>query len=160
MKKKNNLELFIFFVFFLIVIIGIPAYIFQYSLYSCIIFVVGFSILIGSYLISLSIFPESETKKNWSRNSVINLSVSLTFVAIYLFSIDKFEDYELHKFGIRTYGIIKSRVRSKSSKYFSVSFQNKKGNQFESKTYDNSYKLGDTISVLYSERIPEINREY
>lgn len=118
----------------------------------------GFLILVGSYLICLSIFPESETKKSWSRNSVINLSVSLAFVAIYLFSIDKFEDYELDKFGIRTYGIIKSRVRSRSSKYFLVSFHNKRGNQFESKTYENSYKLGDTVSVLYSERIPEINR--
>lgn len=160
MSMKNNLETFAFLSFFVVVVLGIPAYIFQYSLYSCVTFIIGLLVFAGAYWCAISIFPEEESAEKWNKNGVINLFIAVVFTFIYITAVDKFEENEINKFGIKTYGIIKSRVRSKSSNYFSVRFQNVEGNQFESKTYNNSYKLGDTLSVIYSERIREINRTY
>lgn len=70
------------------------------------------------------------------------------------------EENELKYHGIKTVGIIYNYKYTKSGGYYVVNFktiQNEK-NVSEIDCKINDYKKGDTVKVVYSERIPAINR--
>ena len=91
-------------------------------------------------------------------------AIGVTLLVLgYIFFISILQTIELNNKGIETDGIIQNFVRSRRDKTkgtYSVIFTNKKNIKYQStKSGRNGiYRIGDTVSVLYSERIPEINR--
>lgn len=132
--------------------------IFQDNLYSFIVIIGDGLIFIGSYLISRKFFKESKTISQFDWNSVANLFISVSCTIGFMTLVDTFEENQLKSHGITTSGVIFKKARLKRSNYNLVKFQTRKNEQFESKNYNMNLKFGDTVKVIYAERIPAINR--
>ena len=91
-------------------------------------------------------------------------AIGVTLLVLgYVFFISILQTIELNNKGIETDGIIQNFVRSRRDKTmgtYSVTFTNKKNIKYQStKSGRNGiYRIGDTVRIIYSERIPEINR--
>lgn len=128
---------------------------------------VGLLIFIPVCILSFKYIPFVKTKK---RNIVDILQNSflmiLTIIIIgvpvilYVFTISYFENFELKKYGKETVGFIYDYGSTKTSRYHKVYFINTENKKYKSEINGNYslYNLGDTVRVIYSERIPEINR--
>ena len=83
-------------------------------------------------------------------------------MALFLLIKSHYEKIELIKHGKKTLGVIYDFGRTKNSKYYIVNFTTPQNEIYRSNIHGNTenYKLGDTVRVFYSERIPEINRAY
>ena len=165
--RIGKLDIFIFSLIFIILgwIFGIPLYI--YGWYNCITGWIGVMVVIAptGYLCYLldKIFPFSYSKK-WTLNGIIITAIGiiigiLCFIG-YLMTKDYMEENELKNHGIERIGIIQNYNYRKSGGYYVVNFKtiHDKSEESEINCGINDYKKGDTVRVIYSERIPAINR--
>ena len=128
---------------------------------------VGLLIFLFFLVISTRYIPFVETKKILNINVLVNSILIIPAISIigvplilYISLIYYFEVSELKKYGRETVGFIYDYGITKNSRYHKVYFMNTENKKYKSEIYGNYslYKLGDTIRVIYSERIPEINR--
>lgn len=82
------------------------------------------------------------------------------FIGIYFYLKIYFENVELKNHGIKTVGIVQSSYHRKGSINFVIDFKTFKNKNYETEIVGkhDDYKKGDTIKVIYSERIPAVNR--
>ena len=163
----GKLDIFMFSLIFIILgwIFGILLYI--YGWYDCTTGWIGLVFVFvptgySCYLLD-KIFPSPYSKK-WTLNGIIITAIGMIIgifcLVGYLKTKDYIEESELKNHGIERIGIIQNYNYRKSGGYYVVNF---KTTQNESKKSEINCKIsdctkGDTVRVIYSERIPAINR--
>jgi hypothetical protein len=156
-----------FMLLFLIVVLPNSLIIYFYDWYTVLIWTIGILVLIFFFSVSMKYITFVDTKKKFNIDTIKNAFLMIPALIIicvplilYILMIFKFEDSELKKYGKETVGFIYDFGSTKNSKYHKVFFMNTENKKYKSEILGNyeSYKLGDTIRVIFSERIPEINR--
>jgi hypothetical protein len=163
----SKFDAFIFLLIFLFLglVIGLPLYF--YGWYNFTAFLMGLLFVFiptgySCYLLD-KIFPSSYSNK-WTLNgsivAIIGVIVGIFCLIGYLMTKDYVEENELKKHGIETIGIIDNYKYRKSGGYYVVDFETIKNvkNESEINCKIDDYSKGDTVKVVYSERIPAINR--
>lgn len=126
------------------------------------IFIIG-TPLIYVYSFLDKVFPTLSISK-WTLNgfivTLINCITGLLFIGFYFYLRINFESAELKNHGVKTVGIVQSSYYRKGSINFIIDFKTFKNKNYETEIVGehDDYKKGDTIKVIYSERIPAINR--
>ncbi len=163
----GKFDAFIFLLIFLFIglVIGLPLYF--YGWYNFTMFLIGllFVFVPTGFLCYLldKILPSSYSKK-WTLNgsivTIIGVIIGIFCLIGYVMTKDYVEENELKNHGIERVGTIQNYKYRKSGGYYIVDFktiQNEK-NESEINCKIGDYKQGDTVRVIYSERIPAINR--
>jgi hypothetical protein len=164
-SKKNTGILIVIIV--LVIFSGIITY--KFGWYDALTWLGGFIVFVSVTICYIKVFPNShnQVEIKFSLKSILLKVISYSSMVIPFISVvgyitvkRNFENSELINHGIRTFGIVQESISSKNNGYLLVYFYPHQNERFETNIseFKDFFKKGDTVIVIYSERIPAINR--